>query len=446
MSRSLQASPIELLMRYLIIGAGAAGVSAAETIREIDSKGDIFLFSAEPEGYYSRPALAYYLSREINRSNLFPRKESDFQALKIKLHRGRITKILPGQKLITTDTDQQITYDKLLVATGAEAYKPQVEGADLEGVVYLDSLAETENIIRKARRKKKAVVVGGGITALEIVEGLQARNMEVHFLLRKQHYWGRVLDSFESEIILQRLGEDGVQIHRNTNLERIIGDKGKVKTVMLSSGEVLRVDLVAFAIGVQPRRDLFNTEGLDTQRGYLVDEYMQTSLNDVYAAGDAAEIYDPHTDSRILDCLWPVARQQGITAGMNMAGQKVPYQRRSPINVTRLAGLTTTIIGQVGSPEDDGECSIVRGESESWQLIPDAVVCQNDFDVNRLRLMVGKEFLLGAILMGDQTLSPILEELVATRTAISSIRDQLIQPGANLAQVLIDFTQRRSGA
>lgn len=430
-------------MRYLIVGAGAAGISAAEEIRKIDSKGEIMLFTEEQEGYYSRPALAYYLSREIVRRNLFPRQPSDFLASGLDLHHQRIAALHPEKKVALDEKGRMFPFDKLLIATGAEAVRPEIPGASLEGVVFLDSLLETENIIRKAKRGKVGVVVGGGITALEIVEGLAARKVKVHFLLRKEHYWDRVLDQVESSIILDRLAQEGVIIHRNTSLDSIAGSRGKVTGVSLSTGKSLATDLVAFAIGVQPRRALLETPGLATQRGALVNQYMETSLPDIYAAGDAAEIFDPEAQSWIIDCLWPVARQQGITAGKNMAGQKTPYLRHSPLNVTRLAGLTTTIIGRVGSPNAEDECSIVRGESESWQLLPDAIVCQNDFEVNRVRLMVGREHLLGAVLMGDQSLSPILEELVMTKTPIGEIREQLIQPGAELADILFRFHQRR---
>ncbi len=431
-------------MRYLIAGAGAAGISAAETIREIDPAGEILIYSAETEGYYSRPALAYYLSREINKKSLFPRESADLLANRITLRIGRITAILPDQKTVIDNSDNHIHYDKLLLATGAEAARPPIKGASLDGVVYLDSLAETEQIIRKSGRRKTAVVVGGGITALEIVEGLLSRNVKVHFLLRKEYYWGRVLDPTESEIILKRLEEDGVIIHRTTTLKEIVGKKGKVSGVVLSDGQTVRTDLIAFAIGVRPRRDLLETPGLKTQRGILVNKYMQTSIEDVYAAGDTAEIFDLQTQSWVIDCLWPIARQQGAIAGRNMAGKKTPYLRRNPINVTRLSGLTTTIIGQVGSGDEDDEYSIVRGESESWQLMPDAVVCQNDFEVNRLRLMVGKEYLLGAVLMGDQSLSSILEKLIVERIPISEIRDHLTRPGADLAAILVHFHDQRS--
>jgi hypothetical protein len=134
---------------------------------------------------------------------------------------------------------------------------------------------------------------------------------------------------------------------------------------------------------------------------------------------------------------------------MNMAGKPTPYKRQSPMNVTRLTGITTTIIGQVGNGEsEDDDISIVRGESETWQQMPDAVICQNNFDINRLRVMVGERTLLGAVLMGDQSLSRPLEELVANDVDITPIRPALVSPGADLGGTILKFwnTWRQASA
>lgn len=431
------------MTRYIIIGSGAAGVSAAETIRELDPSGDITICTAEKDGYYSRPALAYYLSREITRKSLFPKTRADFDKQSISVLHKKIIAIDPVHKHVLADDQGKIPYDKLLLATGAAAVKPGVEGGDLENVVYLDSLGQTERMIKTGRKARKAIVVGGGITALEIVEGLLSRKLEVHFLLRGQHYWNRVLDPIESELILRRLEHEGVSIHRNSSLAAILGKRGRVSGVQMDDGTVIKAGMVAFAIGVRPRPDLLDTAGMQSQRGAVVNARLETSLPDIYAAGDVAEVYDPAAESWVIDCLWPIARQQGIAAGKNMAGIPTAYLRRTPMNVTRLSGLTTTIIGQVGSAADTPEFSIVRGESESWQLQPDAIICQNEFDINRVRLMVGVDRILGAVLMGDQTLSPILENIVANNICIEEIRDELTTPNANLADVLIRFDRKR---
>jgi NAD(P)H-nitrite reductase large subunit len=428
------------MTRYVILGAGAAGIAAAETIRARDGSGEIMCVSAEPAGYYSRPGLAYYLSKELGRKSLFPFSKDDFEQRGIKLYINTAVQIDVENREVIFRDQKRVRYDRLLLALGGQAVRPDVEGANLEGVVYLDSIAQTDWMIKKARRARRAVVVGGGITALEIVEGLQARGVKVHFFLRGEQYWGRVLDGIESRLVLNRLMVEGVVIHQRTELDRVIEKRGKVSAVLTKDGREIRTDLVAFAIGVQPRKQLAVDSGLEVSRGIRVNEYLETSAQGVYAAGDAAEMYDPSADKWVVDSLWYLARNQGIVAGGNMTGEKTAYLRGSPLNVTRLAGLTTTIIGRVGSavPEED-QFSIVRGESETWHQMPDAVVCQNNFEINRLRIMVGTEKIIGAVLMGDQSLSQPLEELVAGQVDISPIRSQLVNPGADLGEILLKF-------
>jgi nitrite reductase (NADH) large subunit len=427
------------MTRYVILGAGAAGIAAAETIRKQDASGEIICVSAEQAGYYSRPGLAYYLSKELGRKSLFPFNKDDFERRGIKLYVNTAAQIdVERQEVIFRD-QKRVRYDRLLLALGARAVRPEIEGADLEGVVYLDSLAQTDWMIKKARRARRAVVVGGGITALEIVEGLQARGVKVHFFLRGEQYWGRVLDEIESRLVLNRLQHEGVVIHQRTELERLVEKRGKVAAVLTKDGREIKTEMAAFAIGVRPRKQLAVDSELEVGRGIRVNEYLETSAPGVYAAGDVAEMYDPAADKWVVDSLWNLARSQGIVAGLNMTGEKTAYLRSSPLNVTRLAGLTTTIIGRVGTADPvEDEYAIVRGESETWQQMPDAVVCQNDFEVNRLRIMVGEKHLIGAVLMGDQTLSQPLEELVAEQVDISPIRSQLVDSGADLGGLLLE--------
>jgi NADPH-dependent 2,4-dienoyl-CoA reductase/sulfur reductase-like enzyme len=197
--------------------------------------------------------------------------------------------------------------------------------------------------------------------------------------------------------------------------------------------------MVAVAIGIRPRTQLAVKTGLQVDRGILVDEYLQTSVADIYAAGDAAQVFDPHTGKSVLDSLWGPARQQGKTAGLNMSGEHIPYIKDVPFNVTRLAGLTTTIVGSVGRGSDEDLIGIARGDSETFRQLPDAITAQSDFEVNRLRFLIGKKHLIGAIVMGDQTLSQPVYQLVSQRADITPIRDKLLSPQKNLGDLIADF-------
>lgn len=426
------------MRRYVIIGSGVAGIAAIEAIRKLDQRGEIILVGDEIHGYYSRPGLAYYLTGELAEEHLFPFSKNDFKQLQIQHLHARVVRIFPAEHQVLLSTGKSLHYDRLLIAVGASAASLNISGNDLEGVVKLDNLEDARRILRLARKARTAVVVGGGITALELVEGLLARGVKTHFLLRGQAYWSNVLDPVESEIVLHCLQEEGVKIHFNTEIETILGNRGKVAGIQTKDGRRLPCDMLAYAIGIRPRIELAQASGLDSNRGFLVDNHLRTNVPDIFAAGDVAEVYDPYTGKSVIDSLWGPAREQGKIAGTNMAGVSEAYSKPIPFNVTRLANLTTTIIGKVGRGADKDLVGIARGDSETWRQLPDAIAAQSDFEVNRLRILVGERTLLGAIVMGDQSLSRALHNLIINQEDISAIRNQLLVPNAPLGNLIAD--------
>lgn len=425
-------------MKYIIVGTGVAGVAAIEAIRSADATGGITMIGDDPHGYYSRPGLAYYLTGEVNDRQLYPPFAEELQKLQVRYVRGLVKNISQAGHQIDLQNGTSLKYDRLLLATGAYAKPLSIPGAMLPEVVKLDHLGDARKILKLARRGKTAVVVGGGITALEIVEGLIARGTRIHYLLRGDRYWSNVLDAAESKLVEHRLKEEGVEVHHHAELKEIQG-RGKVQAIRLADGRVLRCDLVAYAIGILPRLELARQAGLEIDRGILVDQYMHTNVPDIFAAGDAAQVYDPRSGHSILDSLWGTARDQGRAAGLNMAGRQTAYNKSLPFNVTRLAGLTTTIIGAVGSGRDEDISGIARGDSEAWRELPEAMAVQAEFDINHVRLLVGKRTLIGAVIMGDQLLSRPLEKLIADEVDISPIRTQLLSGGAGIADLISDY-------
>ena len=257
---------------------------------------------------------------------------------------------------------------------------------------------------------------------------------------RGDRYWSNVLDETESRIVEHRLKEEGVQIHYQTELAEVVGKKGRVTGVATVDGRKINCDIVGIAIGIQPRKGLAETAGIKLNRGISVNETLNTSDPDIFAAGDVAEVFDPTVGKAILDSLWAPARRQGYIAGLNMTGKKTPYFKGVPFNVTRLAGLTTTIIGALGGRDEDTDViGIVRGDSEGWRQTPDAIAAQSNFNVNRMRILVGYKQLVGALLMGDQTLSRAIHHIIVEKVDISPIRDRLLQPELSITDVIADF-------
>jgi len=426
-------------MRYAIIGTGVAGISAVEAIRGVDRTGEVVMLGDDPHGYYSRPGLAYLLTGELQDKTLFPKTREEYANLKFSYKKARVLGIDRTTKALHLDDKSLLSYDKLLIATGAFAIPLTVPGANLQGVMKLDHLEDARGILKHAKRGRTAIVVGGGITALELTEGLLARGVRVHYLLRGTRYWSNVLDEHESRIVEGRLQAEGVTLHFRSEVQEILGRSGKVTGVRLLDGRTMKCDMLAYAVGIKPRIDLAQSADLAIDRGILVNEYLQTNDPDVYAAGDVAQEYDPLTGRSVLDSLWSPAREQGFAAGLNMVGNHKPYIKTVPFNVTRLAGLTTTIIGAVGNGRDEDVVGIARGDSETWRQLPDAIVAQSGFDVNRVRLLVGEDHLIGAVVMGDQKLSAPLQKIIADKINISSIRDSLLRKDAKIADVIVDF-------
>jgi len=430
-------------MKYVIIGSGVAGIAAIEAIRSVDETGEVIMVGDDPHGYYSRPGLAYFLTGELHDKALFPRTADDYRKMKFRYAKEHVKRIDREQQVLELNGQTIISYDRLLIAVGAQAVPLQVPGSDLDGVLKLDHMEDAKNILQFARRGKTAVVVGGGITALELVEGLVAHGVKVHYLLRGDRYWSNVLDEHESKIVEHRLQEDGVKLHYQAEVLEVVGKKRRVQSVLLKDGTSLKCDLVAYAIGIRPRIGLAKQAGLEVDRGIQVNEYLQTNDPNIFAAGDVAQVFDPTTGRAVLDSLWQPARQQGYTAGMNMAGERIAYVKSAAFNVTRLAGLTTTIIGMVGRGRDEDVVGIARGDSETWRHLPEAIVAQTGFEVNRLRVLVGEKTLLGAIVMGDQKLSFPLEKIISDNVDISPIRESLLMPNARVADVIADFWSNR---
>jgi nitrite reductase (NADH) large subunit len=440
------------MSQFIIIGAGAAGFAAAETIRKYRPHATIRLITDDPYGYYSRPGLAYMLTHELPEQQLFPCSERYLACRGLELLHGQVTYLNPRDQSVMLADGRRYCYDALLLATGAGAVPPPFPGADAPGVVTLDNLDDVHRITQLARRAKSAVVVGGGITALELVEGLHAQKVQVHYFLRRERFWSSVLDDVESKIVEDRLVHDGVQIHRHTEIQQILVKKDwrgrrRVAGVETTNGETIKCDIVAVAIGVRPRLELVKETGIPVDRGILVNERLETEVSGIFAAGDVAQVLDPLTGKSQLDSLWPVAVAQGRIAGANMAGVPVKYRRGVPLNATRLTGLIVTFIGAVGQRrEPDADLvTISRGDSEVWRGVPDVLVVQERHELNRQRLMIKDGCLVGAVLMGDQTLSPFVQNLIESRTNLRAVLPALRRSNTTLADTLIMRPERSNG-
>ncbi len=438
---------------YVIIGAGPAGIAAAHSIRQADSNAQIAVLTDEPYAFYSRPGIAYLLIDMVTTDQLIAYPELHWRTQRIKIVTGvRVSNIYPDEHRLKLTDGRSIAYDKLLIATGASAVGAnQFPGGHLDGVVTFDTLDDAKNLINRAKLAQQAVVVGGGITALEVAEGLAHQGVETHYLLRKDTLWSSLLNQQESALVERQIQTHGVHIHYREEIAEIIG-KDHVTAVRLKSGPTLSAEIVAVCIGVHPQLEMAQQAGINTGRGILVDEYLQTSAPDIYAAGDCAQIYDRWSGQYHLDCLWPTASDSGKIAGENMAGNRTPYLKGVPFNAALLFGVHMTAIGQIGTGLRDVEESaeteevlfISRGSSEVWSAFPGdgyASAWAND-GTSTQRLALRHQKIVGALLLGNQKLADPLRDLIQHEVDISVERLALLSGGIQLETAVLSAWSR----
>lgn len=428
--------------RHVLIGTGPGAMSAAEVIRASDSGAEITVVGAEPHGYYSRPGLAYYLAKDVPEDRLFPFTPADIARLDVRMLLDRVVRIDASAHTVALQSGGHLPYDRLLVSTGSQAIPVAVPGAELDGVIKLDDMDDARDLIRRSRSARSAVVVGGGITALEIVEGLCARDVDVHYFMRKDRYWSNVLSESESHIVEQGLRARGVEIHYFTELAAILGREGRVAAAETGDGTRIPCEMVAIAIGVLPLKELAEAAGLECGRGMLVDRHLRSSDEDIFAAGDVAEVRDGAEGRGMSEVLWSSAVAKGRIAGLNMATEPMhSYDKGAPLNVTRLAGMKIAIVGTVGSGKDSDLHGIVRGDSERWRQLGDAQVVESQSEAAHIRLALAEGVIAGAVVMGDQALSFPLQEIIEARADVSAVAPSLLAPAAPIAEIVDGFWQ-----
>ncbi|MFQ5399380.1 MAG: NAD(P)/FAD-dependent oxidoreductase [Anaerolineae bacterium] len=438
-------------LRYLIIGNGAAGTTAAETIRAQDPTGEITVVGTEPYPMYSRPGLAYVLLNEIPKKQVIARQPSWYAEHQINLVFGTAVHLNVRRREIRLEDGRILPYDRLLIATGARATPPPYDGADLQGVVYLDTLDGTVDLLRRAKRARRAVVIGGGITALELTEGLAHHGVETHYFVRRDRLWSKVFNEKEAKLLEDQMREHGVRIHYKTEAVEILGNRrGKVRGVRLKDGSEFKCDLVGVAIGVRSDLSLVQGTGIETDRGILVDEHLQTSVPNVYAAGDCAQVYDRWTQKHMMDVLWPSAVAEGKAAGLNMTQHHTPYLKGSPFNACLLYGLHISTIGQIrptSSGEEEEGHEIVqhlsRGSSEVWFTHPRHYASAWSADgPNTIRLVLDGNRLVGALIIGNQSLTDALRYIIENEIDITDLRPPFRAGGSVMRESLKRFWSR----
>lgn len=305
--------------KFVIVGGGAAGFTAAETLRREGFAGAITMLSSDGAMPVDRPNLSKdYLAGNAPEDWLPLRGEDYYRDAGIHLRLNtNVSAIDPKTRSVTLGNGDKLPFDRLLLATGAEPIKLQIPGADQPHVHTLRSVADSRAIIKAAGSARRVLVIGASFIGLEVAASLRARKLEVHVVAPEERPMQRVLGPDMGDFVRALHEENGVNFHLEDTVEKLDGTRATLK-----SGSVIEADLVVVGIGVKPRLELAEHAGLAADRGVSVSEYLETSVAGIFAAGDIARWPDPHSRHTIRVEHWVVAERQGQTAARNMLGKR----------------------------------------------------------------------------------------------------------------------------
>ena len=400
--------------KYLIIGNSAGGIGAIEAIRKIDKDGSMAVISDEIHHTYGRPLISYYLANEIEFDKIFYRPSDFYEKNSVDALLGkRVMRINFEQRFVTLGDGDEIEFEKLLLATGGEPFVPFINGLEdheFFTFITLDSALKIRDRLARGN-VKTAVVLGGGLVGLKATEALTERGVNVKVVELADRVLSPVLDDQASQLIRSVLEESGVEVLTGHTITEVVGDDSKVESVTLDSGVRIDCELLVVGIGVRPRVELVQDTPVETGRGIVVDKRMRTSVSDVYACGDCAEVYDFIMDGFRLTPLWPTAHIGGRVAGSNMAGVDKEYVWGTGMNAVDFFGFPVISAGLLNPPEDE--------EME--------VLTKLDLDTKTYKkFLIRDKHIVGMVLLNEVDRAGVILGLMRDKVDVTSFKDNLL--------------------
>jgi len=392
------------MANYLIIGNGVAGTTAAENIRKNDKGGNITIVTDEDLPFYYRIRLNEYISGDITEQDLLAKKGKWYKDAGIDLKlKTRIMGAEPSEKVVITEGDERLPYDKLLIAAGSHSFIPPIKGSEKRGVFALRHIQDARDIINHVREIEGVVIIGGGLLGLEAGNAFRKLGKEVMVVEFFPRLLPRQLDA-EGAKRLQTIMEGmGFAFRLGAKTEEIAGDV-VVNGVRLEGGGGLPCKMVLISAGVRPNMELAKPLGLESDKGIKVDERLRTNHAHIYTAGDVAEFKGmPYG-------IWPAAMEQGKIAGTNMAGGDMVYGGTTMANTLKVVGIELASAGDIDA-ENRHESRVVSDEGTYKKIV---------LDNNRI---------IGCIMLGDSSGFNKITRAMSEKRDVSGIKDRILSEG-----------------
>lgn len=353
-------------MRYIIVGNSTAGINCAEIIRSIDSQGEITILTHEKYYPYSRCLLTHYLAGTLSYDRLFIKDKQWYKKLSIKSLFGKtVTKLNATKKQIRLDSGETIKFDKLLIASGGHPICLNLPCADADGIFTLRTLEDAKRIkgFCQQHHVKSTVILGAGFIGLKAAVALAKQNIKTTIIEKLNCLMPRMMDDTGSAILQKHFADNKINVKLGTEANSFtLNKKGLVNGINLRNGKNIPTQMVIVSVGVRPNIEFIKDSGIKTKHGIIANDYLQTNIKDIFAAGDVAETTDLITGQKTINALWSAASTQGRIAGVNMAspsGKVKRYQGSLPMNSIEFFDLPVISFGYV-TPEGKGYQIIER--------------------------------------------------------------------------------------
>ena len=411
------------MKQIVIIGNSAAGVAALEAIRKKDKQSKITVISDEDYPSYCRCVISDYLAGKVQQEQLIYRSAEFFSENNAELILNKeIIRVNPKKNCIIAEDKTQFNYDYLLLANGASPKFPDIKGSNKRGVFGFRTIKDTKEILGLAQIADTACILGGGLIGLKAAYGLKKRGLDVKVIIKSKQVLSQVIDEQAASLFRKRLEENGIQILTGLGVEEILGN-GDAKALKLDSGKVIGCQIIIVAKGVGPNIDLVKDTDIQINEGILVDEYMKTNIENIFAAGDVVETLDIATGQKTINALWPNAVDQGKIAGNNIAGEQNAYEGSIGMNSVEFFDLPLVSMG-VFKQKDNHEVLVKSRPDENIYK----------------KLVLEDNRLVGGIFVGNINQSGVFLKLIREKINISSIKDRLLNDNFGYPDIM-DLTR-----
>jgi len=384
--------------RIVIVGNGIAAITAIKSIREIDSDSEVYLIGKEKFYPYNRIRLSKGIFDELEENNILLKKKEWYEENKVKIFiNTKVVDINTDKHELLLGDNSKVKYDKLLLATGSRNNVPPIEGIGKDNVFTLRSLSDALNIKDSLKESKRVIVIGGGIQGLEMAWILHQHGIKVTIIELQSRLMPRQLDARASEILKGIIEDYGIEILTETGVKSITGN-GKVEGILTDDKLELKCDMVVYSTGIKPNKEIVSGTIIETTRGIVVNDKMETSVNNIYAAGDVAQF-----DNQIIG-LWNIAIEQGKVAGYNIVGKEIEYAKITPVTTLNAFEISLFSMG----------CT---NESESTK-----VLINEDTDSKIYKkIFLKNNNIIGAVVIGDKKRSPLLKTAIEKKVTLDNV-------------------------